>query len=214
MRLFTISILLWGALGNHAARAEARVPVGESAHYQLDRARARSSILLRSGTMDLSIDSFDSETGEQGAFRGRVAYAVTVRLIGSRSGSEGFELPFEFLQPDFIEHLRTVKDISINDDFKVRHLGQFDVTNKDGGHYQRCDKVKIYDIAAVNHIQRFLLPLLAAQKGNRLDPGDDIQDVEVILHLSTEVPGVGAAKIDVSGRARGLALKAGFDYTR
>ena len=51
-----------------------------------------------------------------------------------------------------------------------------------------------------------------------LDPyrGDNpqIEDLKLAAHVFTGLPVLGAVKLDLSGTAQGMKIKAGFDYKR
>lgn len=220
MRFFISGLLTCFVFLSSIVLAEARNPVGEKALYKLDRKRSRTSSLISRGTLALEFRSFHPEVGELGAFRGNLSYDLKVRFVGNQAGSQNFEVPYNFVQPEFLERLRVEKDMEIKNSFKVKHLGKGTVTNRDGGHYPNCDKILVYDINMnqANSIAQVLYETIGAvgkAVSNKVDNERiDIRDPEIVLHLSSKVPAGNAAKIDLKGIVRGFKVRAGFDYQR
>ncbi|MEZ4741252.1 MAG: hypothetical protein R3B45_02205 [Bdellovibrionota bacterium] len=205
MKLFIIPAFLFSLIST-AAFSD---PVNEYANYKVDNARNRTSSMIKRGTVRTEVLGFNPE-GENGpVYNTNIEYDVTIQLAGRQQGEEVAEIPEEFFSPDFIEKLRQEGEIHYPQ-FKIRHLGYADATNMDGTSYPNCDKVFIYDIdmqqaSALKFFQQITGKALAT-------PADEVEDVEVTALITESLPVLGAAKIDISGVARGYDFKVGFDY--
>ncbi len=196
------------------ARADSpRNPLGETANYQLDKATTRTSGVIQSGTGAAKVTEFlpDHESGP--SYNVSLDYDFMVQFYGRQKGTTKWAFRDEFFTPEFMENLRRTGTYE-TPDYKIRHEGYGDARNMDGGVYPHCDKVLIYDIK-MSESNPFS-ELIYAAAG--LDPyrGDNpqIEDLKLAAHVFTGLPVLGAVKLDLSGTAQGMKIKAGFDYKR
>ena len=184
-----------------------RNPVGEKAHYQIDTNRARTSGVVRNGTVDATVES-ESETG----FSVKIDYDINVVLQGRQQGSQALEVPKDFFTPAFLIGLRE-RGTYVSEQFKVKHEGYADAANMDGHRYAHCDKLKIYDIKTEQDF--WAVELLAAAGDAQSYSGDapsPIQDLIINVMVFEGVPVLGGVKIDMAGKYNGMNVKVGADY--
>ena len=197
MRLLIVGLLFLSS----AVFAQARNPVGEQADYVVVNDPARTSSMIRSGTLDATVTEHlpDAENGE--AFEVLINYDFVIQFYGRQSGSRAVEVPAEYFGEDFIRSLRQ-RGTYEHEKFKMRHDGFADAQNQDGQSYPSCDIVTMYDIDT-GRDQGSFLPELAG-----------IENLQIKLHIFHGTPVLGAVKIDVSGEYSGMPIKAGGDLIR
>jgi len=197
--------------------AFARVPTGEIAKYKLVKTSERTSDIIQKGAIELTGGAFKPKEGTQGSFEVSLAYDLKVMFAGRLKGKKSFQVPGEFFTPEFMERLR--KEGTIDQGiFKLKHLAIEDVETRTKT-YAACDKVLAYDVKMemVPTFDSLINETFgAAYLSNIEDPIDvklgSAKKVEGIFYISSEVPVMGAVKIDVSGIVQGIFIKAGFDY--
>jgi len=212
--------LLLGTLVFGSAGAFARNPVGETADYQLDRNSARTSSMIKSGTMDAKVIRELPDATDGPAFETAVSYDFEIQFMGNQSGTELVAVAEEFFTEEFLQQLRTNGTYE-SSEFKIRHEGYADARNLDGKFYPRCDKLLFYDIntskmerlSASAPVVHMIVQLFnAAADAYRIDPNASIEDLKIRAHIFVGIPVLGAAKIDMSGKYSGVNIKAGADY--
>jgi hypothetical protein len=196
------------------ARADGpRNPLGETASYQLDKAAARTSSLIQSGSGVAKVTDFLPDDEQGPSYNVSLDYDFVVQFYGRQKGTTKTAFSEEFFTPEFMVKLRRVGSIE-TPDYKIKHEGFADARNMDGGVYPHCDKVLIYDIK-MNELNPFAQLLYAAAG---LDPsrGDNpqIENLKLAAHVFQSVPVLGAVKLDLSGIVQGMNVKAGFDFKR
>jgi hypothetical protein len=185
-------------------------PLGQSANYNIDKDPQRTSSMLKSGTVKLSVPKEGEEQNKGPAYQVNIDYQFKVALMGNYQGSKVTQLEKEFFTEEFLVNLREKKHYE-SPYFKADHLGYADAKNLDGKFYPHCDKILIYDMKQPGEFN-FFTELLATMV-NPEDPDRvDIQDLKALAHIYAGVPVLGAVKVDVSGNYNGMHVKAGGDY--
>lgn len=185
-------------------------PLGQSANYKIDKDPKRTSSMLKSGTIKLSVPKEGKDQSKGPAYQVKIDYKFTVALMGDYEGSKETQIEKEYFTEEFLQELRE-KGHYEGQYFKADHLGYADATNLDGKFYPHCDKILLYDLKEPSRLNMFkdLLATVA-------DPGfanrEDIQDLKVLTHIFVGVPVLGAVKVDISGIYEGMNVKAGGDY--
>lgn len=195
--LMTVLVTCYAALGSDAD------PVGQKAKYTLDKDPKRTSSMIKSGTVDVSVTKAMLDA-QPPAYEVSVQYKVKVALMGDQEGTEARPVDAEYFTPAFIEKLR--KDGSYTGpNFKAKHLGYADAKNLDGKQYPNCDKVLLYDIQQGHVMNEMMQTFFGSERA-------DVEDLQVLAHVYAGVPVLGAVKIDANGKYQGMAVKAGGDY--
>ena len=172
------------------SRGQSRNPAGETANYEVDTDRDRTSREIRNGEMHASVGDQRQDPTDGSTYDVVIDYSFQTLTMGRQSGSTTVHVPEQYFSLAFIEDLRRNGEWH-GPQFSLRHLGVSDVSTMDGHFYPACDGILIYDIR---------------------DAGDDVEDLEITTQVSPGVPVLGAVKLDVSGRYRRIPLKAGADY--
>lgn len=194
MRAMILTSILGAAL---SSLAFARDPLGERAPYALDHDRARTSSVVRSGTMSVSVDSVNLDDQARPLYKAVISYDFHVTLVGDQQGTQSLTAYEDFFAEDFLELLRANGHYE-SPTFKMDYLRQETVRTLDGRVYPNAYIVRIYDIVT--------------------EPGDgdlniaEIENLVVVAAMVPNVPAIGAAKLDITGRYNGLNIKAGSDY--
>ena len=196
-----------------ATSSFARDPSGEKAFYKLDRSRARTSAMVKSGQLEISVAN---RVGD--AYPTTIDYEFSVLLGGDYKGKEVSNVHEAYFTPAFMERLRAEKEI-ITDSYKVKYLGRGDARTLKGRVYSQCDKVLIYDLDVEKQqelselIRAVLVPAISAQHAELLETkGVQVEDAKLLVHVHVDVPALGLVKVDMEGIVQGLRGKAGFDY--
>ena len=189
-----------------------RNPVGEEANYELVKG-SRTTGLIKKGTFDSEIVEFKPEAEKGPAYTAKLKYDLKVTFVGRHQGEQNIDIPVEFFTREFVERLREEKTIE-TPQFKVDHLGFEDTETKFGLRYENCDKIKIYDVKMEE--QKFLSHFARAMASG-MNPfveiqNNQIENLEIIALRTDGIPVLGAAKVDIKGKAKGYRFKAGFDY--
>ncbi|MFM8316610.1 MAG: hypothetical protein ACKOA8_20195 [Deltaproteobacteria bacterium] len=185
-------------------------PLGQSANYKIDKDPKRTSSMLKSGTIKISVPGEAKDLSQGPAYRVKIDYDFNISLMGPYKGTKETQIEKEYFSEEFLENLRKTGHYE-GQYFKADHLGYADAKNLDGKFYPHCDKILLYDLkepATVNFFNEFLGTLANPEISDR----EDIQDVKVLAHVYVGVPVLGAVKVDVSGIYQGMAVKAGGDY--
>jgi hypothetical protein len=185
-------------------------PLGQSANYKIDTNPKRTSSMLKSGTIKLSVPNEGADQSKGPAYQVKIDYNFNVVMMGPYKGSKVTQIEQEYFTEDFLKNLRE-KGHYEGQYFKADHLGYADATNLDGKFYPHCDKVLLYDLrdpSDLNLFKDLLAKMVNPQDGDR----EDIQDLKVLTHIFTGIPVLGAVKVDVSGVYQGTNVKAGGDY--
>jgi hypothetical protein len=198
----------------------AESPVGDRALYELDRNSSRTTSMITSGKVDVSVDAYVPGYKNGPAFESSVNYDFNIQLVGRKTGSEKIMVPAEYFSPEFMENLRT-NGSYVGPDFKIRHEGYVDARTLDGNFYPHCDKILIYDVQTASPASgnsdlaglfRIAGDLISAAAQATLGVRSDIENLQVRAALYQGVPVLGAVKLDVSGIVSGFSFKAGGDY--
>jgi len=185
-------------------------PLGQSANYKIDTNPKRTSSMLKSGTIKLSVPKPGEDLSKGPAYQVKIDYKFNVALMGPYQGSKVTQIEQEYFTEEFLKNLRE-KGHYEGQYFKADHLGYADANNLDGKFYPHCDKVLLYDLkdpSDLNLFKDLLSTLINPQDVDR----EDIQDLKVLTHVFVGVPVLGAVKVDVSGVYQGTNVKAGGDY--
>lgn len=202
--------------------AYARDPLGQFAAYTLDRSRARTSALVSEGQIQVKILGFlPGPTRDEDAYQASIDYDLNILYVGQQKGSQALKIPSLYFGEELLTDLRAKKEIT-TPYFKLRYLGTEDVTTHTGEVYPETDVVLMYDLQTANDVFTDLVRSLnfsASQlypfgnhsKGNGAFP--QIQDLQITMHLSKDLPVLGAAQLDLRGTVSNIRIKMGFDYT-
>ncbi len=185
-------------------------PLGQAANYKIDKDAKRTSSMLKSGTIKLSVPKEGQDLSKGPAYEVHIDYKFDIALMGPYQGNKITQIEKEYFTEEFLVTLRE-KGHYEGQYFKANHLGYADAKNLDGKFYAHCDKILLYDIkepANLSMFSEFLATVLAEQGADR----ENIQDLKVLAHISTGIPVLGAVKVDVSGVYNGMDVKAGGDY--
>jgi hypothetical protein len=184
--------------------AQARNPLGETASYQLDRNRSRTTSLIRSGAMAGEVTRAIPDEGAGVHYEVKLDYQLDVSFVGRQEGT--CRLPFhqDFFSPEFMAMLRET-GVYETAAFKLRHEGYATARNLDGNTYENCDRVRMYDIDL--SLCEMLFKEIAG-----VDTLDSIENLEIATHIHLSTPVLSAVKLDFSGRASGTNFIAGADY--
>lgn len=165
-------------------------PIGQQAHYLLDKNPDRTSRIVKSGDADTTATGYLADAAGGPAYRIELDYRVSIVGMGTKTGTSHFDVPAEYFTEEFMERLR-VTGYYETPKMKIRHLGFRDAANLDGQQYDHCDYLYFYDIDTSR---------------------SEIQDLEIWAHVKAGVPVIGAVKLDSTGRLDGQKIKAGADY--
>jgi hypothetical protein len=192
-----------------------RDPLGESASYQLDKNRVRTTGMIQSGSAVTTVTDFLPNRESGPAYNVDLTYDFTVAFYGRKQGTVKWEFEKEFFEPEFMVKLRQNGTYE-TPNYKVRHEGYADATNMDGVVYPHCDVITIYDVVIPSNGGQGLKSILVAAAG--LDPeafaDPTIEDVKIRANIIAGTPVLGAVKLDLTGVVQGMNVKAGFDYHR
>jgi len=185
-------------------------PLGQSANYNIDKDPKRTSSMLKSGTIKISVPQEGKDQSKGPAYLVKIDYKFNVALMGDYAGSKETQIEKEYFTEEFLKELRE-KGHYEGQYFKADHMGYADAKNLDGKFYPHCDKILLYDLkepASLNLFKDLLTTIVDPNFGDR----EDIQDLKVLTHIFVGVPVLGAVKVDVSGIYEGMNVKAGGDY--
>jgi len=190
-------------------------PLGEKAHYKLDKDSSRTSSKIKSGTMDLEVTKYLPNANPP-SYEVTQKYKFQVILLGTKNGSQTLIEPEEVFKESFLVKLRETKKYEAPN-FKMKHLGFRNATNMDKKKYTNCDYVLLYDFVEPDGVlQNFAAEmLLAAAQGYGISwaKRSDIEDLKIWAHVKWGVPVIGAVKIDMEGVVSGFDIKAGVDFS-
>lgn len=195
----------------------ARDPNGEIANYTLDKSNGRTSSVIKKGRLVLKGGAFKDKEGTNGVYPTTLFWDIKARWAGQISGEKTMDVPSEFFTPEFMTRLRE-EGTSDQGVFKLKHLGVEDV--QIGVRYEGCDKVLAYDVdldqmpALDDIIGSVFREAYREEFGEDIDneAGGKIRNVKLVMYISSQVPVMGAVKIDVSGTVKGFDVQAGFDF--
>ena len=185
-----------------------RNPVGERSEYLLDRNSSRTSSLIQEGAIATYITQSLPEHQDGPSYEARLDYDILVRFAGRQRGNYTIALPTAYFTPEFFAQLRVAGHYE-SSKFKMHHLGFADATTMDGRFYERCDKIRIYDIQDPEELP---LALVAVQMLQSVVGDLPIDDLELVAHIKEGEPVLGAVKLDLTATYSGLPIKAGADY--
>lgn len=200
-----------------SATAALASPVGDRAHYDLDRNPSRTSSMIMSGKVDVTVDAYVPGHKSGPAYESSLAYDFNVQMVGRKQGSQKVMVPAEYFSPEFMKNLRASGSF-IGPDFKVRHEGYVDARTMDGNFYPHCDKILIYDVktysaeSQLGGLFTVARDMLSMAAESRLGTRQDVENLQVRAAIFEGVPVLGAVKLDVSGIVSGFNVKAGGDY--
>ncbi len=203
-----LSVLL--AFSSTLAFAHDRV--GEKAVYKLDRSRNRTTALIQSGVVDMSIKEHIPDHAQGDSLKVSYNYNLSIMFSGQEKGSGDLILLSQYFTPEFLEKVRSGEMVS-TDHFKIKYLGSEDVTIK-GKTYTQCDLVQIYDVNLPKlNDDPTMVKLLAALTSSSTQNLADVEQLAIKAAIKHgEIPVLGAVKIDVDAVVRGMKVRAGFDY--
>lgn len=186
-------------------------PLGQSANYKLDKDPNRTSSMLKSGTIKISVPKEAKELSQGPTYNVRIDYDFKIVLMGPYQGTNETQIEKEYFTEEFLENLRKTGHYE-GQHFKADHLGYADAKNLDGKMYPHCDKVLLYDLKQPTALN-FLSDLLGTMATAEIIPDRaDMENIKVLAHLFAGIPVLGAVKVDVSGTYDGMPVKAGGDY--
>lgn len=196
---------VFGALLAVGFSGNGKDPLGQVANYDIDKNPARTSSMIKSGTVKVSVVKFNESTSVGPSYDVNIDYKFKISLMGDQNGTEQVAVEKEFFTEEFLIKLRKEKHYE-GAYFKADHLGFADAKNMDGKFYPNCDKILLYDMKEPPHAMTDLL-------ASALDvPRADIQDLKALVHIFPGIPVLGGVKIDVSGVYSGMNVKAGGDF--
>lgn len=203
-----------------ASSAFARNPINETAQYKVDKTGGRTSGVISSGKLSISILrplSSPEEPSTVVAYEARLDFDVQARILGQQTGNLSIRAPSEFFTPEFWDQLRVNKFYDTGD-FKVKHEGMVASTKAmDGKVYENLDQIFIYDIkpTADNGWAALVRALVIASKPEFAANPEKLQgltDIQVRALRHESVPALEVVKADLTGKYSGVAVKAGGDY--
>ncbi len=185
-------------------------PLGQSANYKIDKDPKRTSSMLKSGTIKLSVPKEGKDEGKGPSYQVRIDYQFNIALMGNYEGMKETQIEKEYFSEEFLQELRE-KGHYEGQFFKADHMGYADARNMDGKFYPHCDKILLYDLKEPANLNLFkdLLSVIATPL---IDDREDIENLKVLTHIFIGIPVLGAVKVDVSGIYQGMNVKAGGDY--
>ncbi len=178
-------------------------PVGQKAHYVLDKDPKRTTSMIKSGTIDVMVTKPLLDAAPP-AYEVSVKYKAKISLVGDQEGEQAKAIDAEFFTPEFLEKLRK-EGSYIGPNFKAKHQGYADAKNLDGKLYPHCDKILLYDIKDSGYADEFTRVFFDLDRF-------DIENLQIVAHIYAGVPVLGAVKIDASGIYQGMNVKAGGDF--
>jgi hypothetical protein len=186
-------------------------PLGQSANYKLDKDPNRTSSMLKSGTIKISVPNEAKDLSQGPAYNVRIDYDFKIAIMGPYQGTKETQIEKEYFSEEFLENLRKTGYYE-GQYFKAKHMGYADAKNLDGKMYPHCDKVFLYDLKQPSALNLFS-DLLGTMATSEIIPDRaDIEDIKILAHIFAGVPVLGAVKVDVSGNYDGMPVKAGGDY--
>ncbi len=192
-------------------------PVGDKAHYDLDRNSSRTTSMILSGKVDVSVDAYIPGHKDGAAYESSMTYDFNVQMVGRKSGTQKVNVPADYFSPEFMANLRA-NGSYIGPDFKIQHEGFVDARTMDGNLYPHCDKILIYDMktygtdSQLGGLFTIAQDLIAMAAQSQLGTRADVEDLRVRAAIFAGVPVLGAVKLDVSGIVSGFNFKAGGDF--
>jgi hypothetical protein len=206
----TLSFLL-------SVSAWARNPIGEIANYKLDRARNRTSGVVQKGVLSFKGGEF-KQKGDKGVYETTFNYDLKILMAGHKKGEKIIDVSSDFFSEDFMARLKQ-EGVIDEGTFKLKYLGTEDVETIFGVKYKDCHKVFVYDVKSIQlqELESFAEVFEEMYKVEQGEPlpstaNLEVKNIKATLMISTEVPLLGAVKVDVSGNVSGANMKAGFDY--
>lgn len=155
-----------------------------SQDYKLDRSRSRTSSIIQSGSIHLSVkEPYQHE--EYGEVH-KVKLDVKVTVAYSRKHETShFHLPVDYFTKAFWQELKEVDYLDLPD-FYIKHVKTIN---------DQCNEVLIYNFKR--------------NQGNLINDQAEIRSV-----VCTGGAGIGARTLDMKGSVNGFDYKAGFDAVR
>ncbi len=202
---------------SHKSLASERI--GETASFDLDKSRNRTSSLIQEGAITTTIIAYNQETAETKAtYTTQIDYDLDILMAGNQEGTEKQMIEESFFTEEFIIRLRREQLVQ-TDNFKVKHLGYENVSNKDGALYKNCDILSFYDInmnisSDFNRLVQALANQVEDEDSDEDNDKDVIEDISIKMARKEGLPVLSVAKLDITGRHSGIRFKAGFDYIR
>lgn len=183
-------MMLSFSCGKNDSRNE-RSPVGDFAHYDVDKDPARTSSMIKSGTFDSVVTKYIEADN---SYELKVDYKLKISIAGDQAGSIVGSLESYLFTAEFIDDLRKTGHYE-SKKVKVDHLGYKDAKTLDGGVYKHCDWIKLYDI--------------------KTDSPTPISNLVVNALRTDGVPVLGVVKVDAEGDYTGkIHFTLGADYKK
>lgn len=195
-----------------------RNPIGERASYVLNDSSERSSWVIKSGRADAKIVRYAEDAEYGPGYILEINYDMDVRLKGKQRGTISLLVPDEVFNDSFMNELSGEHPRSYGT-FDVDYLGTTTARDANDRSYNRCGKVKIFNVSP-NYTPRRMshgIRVLGHESINFDEAGNRIsaiafEDLEIILKVHPSLPVLGAVQLDVSGVAFGISFTAGFDF--
>ena len=217
MKGFVRKALACAVVGVFSFSGLAQEIVGELANYKLDKSRARTTSMIKRGTVVAEVIEHLPNDPDGAAYMTKMDYDLRVSFVGEKKGTVNLKAPEEFFTEAFLKQLRQDGQVD-TPKFKVRHLGYGDAKNMDKKLYKNADIIEIYDVdtstAKTLSFFGFAYSVLQDAAIAKLGPDGNanIEDLVIKAYVHSSVPVIGAAKIDLSGKTSGYNFKAGFDF--
>ncbi len=147
------------------------------------------------------------------AYQVNIDYNMNIRLHGPESGTISILIPEGMFGEQFFQDLANNHPVDLGD-FKVDFLGMVTATDSQGQEY--------------NPVLLPVSPFTAVNTGSLVGDSDhqimvishegtgilaDIENLEIKIAVNFSVPVLGGVQIDISGKASGINIGAGFDLT-
>ena len=183
-------------------------PVGEEVSYEMNR--DRTSWLIRSGNLKLSVVEHRAESEYGPGYIVRIDYMLNVFMRGKQEGNVGLFVPEVVFGSNFYSDLEENPTMSFGS-FDIEYLGQGDAEDADGMSYE-CTKARVYNIEpsyTPGTTDGSESKVLWIEHSGSIE---FVNDLELKLRVNPNVPVLGAVQIDVSGVSNnGIGFEAGLD---
>lgn len=153
-----------------------------SQNYKLNRSRARTSSVIQSGKIKLSVLEAIEHSEHGRVYPVKLDVKITV-WYSDKEESSSFYLPESYYTNAFWSELKE-NDYAQLPDFKMKHIKAIS---------SECDQVLIFDFERANN--NVLLN----------------NEAEIKSEVCRGLEGIGARYLDIKGTAQGFDYKAGFD---
>jgi len=207
-------MLCWVALLSsivvHADYQVAQDLVGQEASYALTRDSGRNAWLIKAGQGKTTIESYQADSA---TYLVKIDYDVNIRLHGPEKGSIEIAIPEAMFTDQFFIDLTTNHPVDFGD-FKIDFDGMATVTDAQGNSYEQCYKTRLYDInTGASGGKNRAVPGIRVLRHEGTGILAEIENLVIRLAINSDVSALGAVQVDISGKASGFNIRAGFDLT-